>query len=159
MTPTQKKNARDVATSWLAGSVRNAINWHYSQFRPFSLIDRSGTGRHVGDCSSHVINVFWNISHDLRVFIDDPSGMKFSGYGNTWSLESWLRKHGKRVTETNGYLVADIALYDGHTVICSTAGTGLTSQWTSHGSERDPRVVKLHYRDDLVGVWRHPALL
>jgi hypothetical protein len=50
-------------------------------------------------------------------------------------------------------------MYDGHTAICSKAGSASVSEWTSHGSEGGPKVVRLHYRDDIAGVWRHPALL
>jgi hypothetical protein len=159
LTPTQKKKVRTSISVYCAAAVSNEAKIHYSQRRPFPLVDMIGYGWHTLDCSGFVVNCFWNAHHDLKVYISDPSGQKYSGWGNTWSMESWLREHGKRVTEPNGYLVGDIAMYDGHTTICSKAGSAKVSDWTSHGSEGGPDRRKLYYRDDLRGVWRHPALL
>jgi hypothetical protein len=159
LTPTQKKNVRISITKYCWQAVENERRIHYSQRRPFPLVDVIGAGNHTLDCSGFVINCFWNASHDLKIYLADPSGFKFSGWGSTYTLEPWLRKHGKRVTETNGYLVGDIAMYQGHTTICSAAGSEKTSAWTSHGTESGPVRVPLGYRNDLVGVWRHPALL
>ena len=159
MKPTLKKKVRASISGYCKQAVGNEPRIHYAQTRPFPLVDTIGVGWHTLDCSGFVVNCFWNASHDLKVYVADPSGMKFSGYGNTWTMETWLRKNGKKVTEANGYLVGDIVMYDGHTAICSKAGTAGTSEWTSHGSEGGPRVVKLGYRDDIQGVWRHPAFL
>ena len=157
--PTQKEKFRKVVSTYCANARANEDRIHYSQRRPFPFVDVIGVGWHTLDCSGFVINCFWNGQHDLELYIADPSGQRYSGYGNTWTMESWLRKHGKRVTEANGYLVGDIAMYDGHTTICSKKGTAMTSEWTSHGSEGGPDKRKLDYRGDLVGVWRHPRLL
>jgi hypothetical protein len=163
MTPAQKKKTRNSISSNCAYAVANEPRIHYSQQRPFPLIDQIGVGWHTLDCSGWVINNFWNASHDLKLYIADPSGMKFSGWGNTWTIESWLREHGKRVVEANGYLVGDIVRWGqgehSHTAICSKSGSARTADWTSHGREGGPNYVKLGYRSDLVGVWRHPALL
>jgi hypothetical protein len=159
LSPTEKKKVRASVSRYCHEAVYNEPRIHYSQQRPFPFIDTIGTGWHTLDCSGFVVNCFWNASHDLKVYLEDPSGMRNSGYGNTWTMESWLRHHGKRVVEANGYLVGDIVMYDGHTAICSKAGSGSVSEWTSHGSEGGPKVVKLHYRDDVQGVWRHPRLL
>lgn len=157
--PTQKKKARLIVSSYCRDAVRNEPKIHYSQKRPGEFVDMIGVGWHTLDCSMFVINVFWNIGHDLKLYVEDPSGQRNSGFGNTWTMEAWLRKHGKPVHEVNGYLVGDIAMYDGHTAVCSKTGSEKTSEWTSHGSEGGPKVVKLRYRDDLVGVWRHPFFL
>lgn len=149
---------RESISAYCKAAVSNEPRIHYSQYRPFPFIDTIGTGWHTLDCSGFVVNCFWNAHHDLKMYLADPSGMKMSGWGNTWSMETWLRANGKRVTETNGYLVGDIVLYDGHTAICSKAGSATVSQWTSHGSEGGPKVVKLRYRTDIQGVWRHPQL-
>jgi hypothetical protein len=158
MSPTKKKKIRESIRIYCKQAVSNEPHIHYSQARPFPLIDLIGVGWHTLDCSGFVINCFWNAGHDLKVYLEDPSGQKYSGWGNTSTLDTWLRKHGKRVVEANGYLVGDIVLYDGHTAICSRAGSATGSDWTSHGSEAGPRVVKLNYRDDIVGCWRHPEL-
>lgn len=157
-TPTQKKKIRASIANYCGRAVANEPRVHYSQQRPFRFYDDPGHGYVVLDCSGFVVNCFWNASHDLNLYLADPSGQRNSGYGNTWTMEHWLREHGKRVT-TQPYLVGDVAMFPGHTMICSTRGTAATSKWTSHGSEGGPDVRQLNYRDDLVGVWRHPALL
>ncbi len=159
LTPTQKKHTRESIAAYCSSARGNEPRIHYSQMRPFAFVDAIGVGWHTLDCSGFVVNCFWNASHDLRVYIADPSGQRMSGYGNTWTMEAWLRDHGKRVGEVNGYLVGDIAMFDGHTMICSRDGSAQASAWTSHGTEGGPNLRALHYRGDLVGVWRHPALL
>lgn len=158
MTPTQKKKIRASIASYCAAARRNEPRIHYSQRRPFAFVDVIGVGWHTLDCSGYVVNVFWNAGHDLAVYLADPSGQRYSGWGNTWTMEAWLRGHGEPVT-TQPFLVGDVAMYDGHTTVCSRRGNQNTSRWTSHGTEAGPVEVKLRYRSDLVGVWRHPALL
>lgn len=158
MTPTEKKKIRESISGYCQAAVRNEPRIHYSQARPFPFVDQPGAGWHTLDCSGYVINCFWNAGHDLKVYLEDPSGQRNSGYGNTWTMEAWLRKNGKRVVEANGYLVGDIAMYDGHTAVCSKAGSASAAEFTSHGSEGGPKVVRLNYRPDLVGCWRHPSL-
>lgn len=159
LSPTQKKKIRSNMSGYCALAVGNERNIHYSQQRPFRFYDNIGIGNIVLDCSGYIINCFWNAGHDVQVYLADPGGFKFSGWGYTGSMETWLRAHGKRVTEVNGFLVGDIVMYDGHTAICSKAGSAKTAVWTSHGSEGGPVTRELHYRDDLVGCWRHPSLL
>ncbi len=158
LSPTVKKKVRASIVGYCAAAVRNEPKINYSQMRPFSLVDQIGTGWHVLDCSGFVINNYWNAQHDVAVYITDPSGEMYSGWGNTWTMLSWLKVYGKKLT-TQGLLVGDIAMYDGHTTICSKAGSARSADFTSHGSESGPDVVKVNYRGDLVGVWRHPALL
>ena len=159
LTPTQKKKVRESISAYCRQAVANEPRVHYSQQRPFRFYDSMGGGYVVADCSSFVVNCFWNACHDLKIYIADPSGQRNSGWGNTWTMETWLREHGRRVTEVNGFLVGDIAMFDGHTMICSVRGTAKASWWTSHGSEGGPDLRKLNYRPDLRGVWRHPSLL
>lgn len=159
LSPTQKKKVRESIAAYCKQAVSNEPRIHYSQQRPFRFYDTVGGGYVVLDCSGFVINCFWNAGHDVKVYIADPSGQRNSGYGNTWTMETWLRSNGKRVTEVNGFLVGDIAMFNGHTMICSTKGSATASAWTSHGSEGGPDLRKLKYRGDLVGVWRHSALL
>ena len=159
MTPTEKTHVRASISAYCKAAVANEPRIHYSQARPFPLVDTIGTGWHTLDCSGFVICNFWNAMHDLKIFLHDPSDQKYSGYGNTWTLETWLGAHGKRVTEPNGYLVGDVALWNGHTAICSKAGNATAADWTSHGSEGGPRIVKLGYRPGPVHCYRHPGLL
>lgn len=158
LSPTQKLKARRSITAYCLAARNNEDAIHYSQRRPFHFVDQIGTGYHVLDCSGFVVNCLWNAHHDLAYYIPDPSGQKYSGWGNTWTMESWLRAHGKRVT-TQPYLPGDIAMFDGHTMICHKKGSVATSDWTSHGWEGGPELRKLDYRADLVGVWRHPSFL
>ncbi len=157
-TPTEKLHLRSSIAGNCGKATANEPNVHYSQQRPFRFYDNIGVGYVVLDCSGFVIICFWNASHDLKLYVEDPSGQKYSGYGNTWTMEAWLKEHGKHVTEVNGYLVGDIAMYDGHTTICSRDGNAITSVWTSHGQESGPEPRKLHYRAG-ARVYRHPALL
>lgn len=163
LSPTQKKKIRQSMAVYCAAARNNEPNIHYSQQRPFRYYDQIGTGWVVLDCSGFVGNVFWNAMHDTNIFLHDVCDYRYTGIGNTWSIEAYLRKNGKRVVEDNGYLVGDVARWGqgnhAHTAVCSKAGSAKTSQWTSHGRESGPNLVTLYYRDDLVGVWRHPALL
>ncbi len=162
-TPTQKQRWRAAAVAECKAAVSNEPNIHYSQQRPFRYYSHIGTGFVVLDCSGFVGNVFWAMMHTTGVFLHDVCDFRYTGIGNTSSIESYLRRNGKFVSEKNGYLVADVARWGegnhAHTAICSKAGTAKTAQWTSHGREAGPNLVNLHYRPDLVGVWRHPALL
>lgn len=158
-TPTQKKNARADIVAYTAAAQANELAWHYSQQRPYMIVPNPRASRIVGDCSAYVANVFRHASHAASVRLADPLGYDYDGWGNTWTEETWLRAHGKHVTEANGFLVGDIAVYRGHTTVCRKAGSATTSQWSSFGSETGPKPEPLHYRDDLIGVWRHPGLL
>ncbi len=162
-TPTEKKKIRATIPPYCARAVSNEVRIHYSQTRPFRYYNDLGQGSATLDCSGFVGNVFWNAMHDTGIFIHDPLDERYTGEGYTGTLEAYLRAHGKRVVEANGFLVGDIARWGqghhAHTALCSRAGSGSASQWTSHGREGGPNVIGLHYRDDLVGVWRHPALL
>jgi hypothetical protein len=158
LSPTNKKKVRDSISAYCKAAVSNEPRVHYSQARPFRFYDNIGIGNVVLDCSGFVINCYWNAGHDVKVYLADPGGQRYSGWGYTGSMESWLRANGKRVTEPNGYLVGDIALWDGHTAICSKAGSATAADWTSHGSEGGPKVVKLGYRPGPVRCYRHSAL-
>jgi hypothetical protein len=162
LTPTLKKKVRSSITLYCQAAVANEPHISYSQQRPFRYYDQIGRGYVVLDCSGFIGNCMWNASHDVGVYIHDPLDYRYTGYGWTGSLEAYLRAHGRRVVEANGFLVGDIARWGegnhAHTAICSKAGSAATSWFTSHGREAGPNWCKLGYRNDLVGVWRHPAL-
>ncbi len=163
LSPTQKKKVRASIASYCQQAVANEPHIAYSQQRPFRYYDNIGRGFVVLDCSGFVGNVMWNAQHDCKVYIHDVLDYRYTGYGWTGSLEAYLRAHGRRVIEANGYLVGDIARWGqgnrAHTAICSKKGSAVTADWTSHGRESGPNLCKLRYRDDLVGVWRAPELL
>ena len=163
LTPTQKKDVRESIAVYCAAAVANEPNIHYSRQRPFRYYDHIGVGFVVLDCSGFVGNVFWNAMHDTHVYLHDVCDYRYTGYGNTSSIEAFLRRQGKRVTEANGYLVGDVARWGvgnhAHTAVCSKAGSASAAVFTSHGREAGPNPVKLGYRSDLIGTWRHPALV
>lgn len=163
LTPTQKKKVRAHISKYCGTAELYQWRWHYSQQRPFRYVNDPASAYVVADCSGYVSIVFHDCMHDLGIYIADPLGMKYIGLGYTGTLEHYLRTHGRRVVEMNGYLVGDIARWGtgsrAHTAVCRKAGTAKTSVWSSFGSESGPQPVALGYRTDLVGVWRHPALL
>lgn len=156
--PTNKKAARAAIASFTARAQACELHWHYSQQRPYMIVNDPTADRIVGDCSAYVANVIRHADRTTAIVLADPLGYHFDGWGNTWTEEAWLRAHAKRLT-SQPYLVGDIAVYRGHTTICRKAGTAATSRWSSFGSETGPKDESLHYRDDLIGVWRHPGLL
>lgn len=163
MTPTEKERFRAAVTAYCAEARVNEVSVSYSQQRPFPYYPHIGVGVSTLDCSGFVGNVFAAAMHRAGVWISDPLSEHYTGFGYTGTLETFLRREGKVVTEVNGYLVGDITRYgwgnQAHTTVCSKSGSARDSRWTSHGSEAGPIQVRLSYRPDLVGVWRHPGLL
>ncbi len=163
LSPTQKSKVRKSIVAWGYALIKNADRVHYTQARRFFYYDNPSSGNIELDCSGTVGNEFWNAMHDTGIYLADPLGFRYTGFGNTTSMEAWLRQYGKPVTEVNGYLVGDITRYGqgdhAHTTVCIKAGSAKTSRWLSNGSEGGPYEVTLGYRGDLVGVWRHPFLL
>ncbi len=162
-TPTQKQKIRASIPLYCGAAFKNEVRIHYTQQRPFRYYDDIGRGAVNLDCSGFVGNVFWNAMHDTHIYIHDPLNERYTGYGYTGTLEAYLRQHGKQVHEVNGFLVGDIVRWGqgqhAHTAVCFKAGSEAVSRWASHGREAGPVSVQLDYRNDLVGVWRHPVLL
>jgi hypothetical protein len=105
---------------------------------------------------------FWWAGHVSGHPVTDPLGMHYSGWGNTDSCYATLKAHHAPLDK---YLVGDVALYlqgaywHHHVTVCVQEGTSSSARFSSNGSEWDPRPTLLHYRSDLTGVYRHPALL
>lgn len=73
----------------------------------------------------------------------DPNGTGYDGSGNTESL----RPRGKKVGRPE---VGDLVHYSGHVAIF--IGDGKVA---SFGSEPGPRVLNVHYRNDILGYYRY----
>jgi hypothetical protein len=73
-----------------------------------------------------------------------------------------MREYGTPVPRSHKLLVGDIARFGqgghSHMALVRSAGSWATAILSSHGSEGGPYGLHINYRDDLVGVWRHPAL-
>lgn len=162
LTPTQKKKARWQISRFCLVAEKYRDLWHYSQARPFTGFGVPASYTHHNDCSGYVSLVFYSAQHEAQVGIADPLGAHYSGTGNTDTCYAFLKAHH---APPDKYRVGDIALYlervyeHHHVVVCRTGGTAETAVWSSMGGEADPTGVKLHYRHDLTGVYRHPALL
>lgn len=127
--------------------------WHYTQRRPYTGLGVDPERNHENDCSSYVMLVYWWARSKTGLFVPDPSGYRYSGYGNTWDN---LDGH-SRITSGN-YLVGDLAHYDGHVTLCRKPGNASQSVWSSFGQESGPEPLPLYYRGDFLKVVR-PALL
>jgi hypothetical protein len=144
---------RAAMTAFMLSAEMHEEVWHYTQARPFTGVGASPESSHFNDCSSYVILVYHAAWQATGIFIPDPSGYRYTGYGNTWDN---LDGH-ERITSGN-YLVGDLAHYDGHVTICKKGGSATTSEWSSFGTESGPREEPLYYRPDFIKVVR-PRLL
>lgn len=164
LTPTQKKKFRAALTAYCLKAEAAQVRWNYSQQRPFHGFGVPPGDRHVNDCSGYDALAFYAAMKAAGVWVEDPLGEDWTGYGNTGSQFEWLRTHGKPAPPDK-YLVGDMPIYGWtyntvHTSVCRKAGTALTAIFSSNGNERAPQPTKLNYHPDpVVGVYRHPALL
>lgn len=162
-TPTVKKLIRAAIAAFCYCAELHEWLWHYTQARPFQGFGRKCDEPHAGDCSSYISLVFNFAMHKVGAYLADPLGFNYSGWGWTGSLITWLIRYGSRAP-VGKYLVGDIAIYGEssarteHTTVCRKAGTTATAIFSSFGKEAGPVRTKLHYRPDLIGVWRHPGL-
>lgn len=164
LTPTQKSKVRAAISSYCVKAEANQLHWHYAQSRPFHYVQDPASHHVVADCSAYVSMVMHAAMNTTRIWLADPLGMHYSGWGYTGTEVEWLDAHGKHAP-SDKYLVGDLVVYGhnrsgSHTAICRRAGTSATSVWSSNGSEISPNPVRLNYHPDpIVGVWRHPAFL
>jgi hypothetical protein len=162
LTPTQKKRFREELASYCNIAEQYENRWHYSQRRPYTGLGAAPQTWHTDDCSSYVALAFYWAMHHTQTLVSDPLGMKYSGWGYTGTALNYLKAHKAPVGK---YLRGDIAIYGEpwdtvHMTVCTQAGTGTSSRWSSHGSEGGPDERTLHYHPStLTGVYRHPALL
>jgi hypothetical protein len=142
-------STNDVATKlaeYLRVSIENEPKWHYRQYRPMIL----GVPPNVeqdADCSSQATQAYYFAG------APDPNHEAFSGYGYTGTLIN-----NPQVSEP--FEIGDLGIYGpsrgatSHVVTCFQDGNSSTAIWCSHGSERAPYPVRLHYRSDLLTVVR-----
>lgn len=144
---------RKAITDFCKRAQENEKLWHYDQQRPYTGLGVIPEREHVNDCSSYVILTYWWARTVANILIPDPSGYRYTGFGNTWDD---LDGH-PRVTSGN-YLVGDLAHYDGHVTICYQGGGWESSDWSSFGWEGGPQSQELYYRPDFLKVVRPPLL-
>ncbi len=161
LTPNEKKEFRAEIVSYTKLAEQYESRWHYTQARPYTGLGKAPQTFHQDDCSSYCALVFYWAAHHTATSVSDPLNYHYSGYGNTQSAYEYLRAH---TAPKDKYRIGDMALYGfpantEHMTVCRVAGTGASSKWSSFGQEAGPLVTTLHYRPDLIGVYRHPALL
>ena len=159
--PDAKKAFRTELAEYCRLAERHEARWHYSQRRPYTGLGDAPQTYHVNDCSGYVALVFHWAGRHTGHSVHDPLDENYSGWGYTGSSYPYLNDHR---APADKYRIGDVAFYGSssnttHMTVCRKAGTGETSLWSSFGQEAGPMAVKLRYRRDLVGAYRHPALL
>lgn len=158
--PNDKKLLRTVIASYCRKAEEHQLVWNYTMHRPFGGFMDPPDHDHANDCSGYVSLAFNWAMHWAKVYVADPLGHHYSGWGNTSSLFDFLKDY---PAPENKYLIGDVALYDlgthsAHTTICRKAGTVRTAIFSSNGNESAPQPRALDYRSGLVGPFRHPQL-
>ena len=160
LTPTQKEAARFLIRRYLERCEENRGTKHYNQARAMTHLGKSPSREWTCDCSGIATSCFrWADLH-TKFKVNDPNGTKFNynGYGYTGTLLANNIK--RRVPLDRKFWIGDLALYGPslsdtrHVCICRKIGDVNKAIWTSHGSERGPYSVYLHYRSDLLCVVR-----
>jgi len=163
LSPNDKKEFRSELAAYCRLAEANEARWHYSQHRPFGgYAPVAPQSYHWADCSAYAGSLvwYWAMKH-TGVFVSDGLGCKYSGYGNTSTALAFFKDHH---APQDKFRVGDVAIYGTasdteHMTVCRKAGTASTAVFSSFGQEAGPLATELHYRGDLVGVYRHPALL
>lgn len=170
LTPTQKKKVRDAMVVYCTRAEQYRLNRGYSQRRPVLGYGLPASAVQLDDCSGFVSKVWYKGMQVTGIHLADPlhSGADFSGWGNTETMQAYL----KHEAPLDKYRIGDLALWGpndwdtSHTAICRKAGTRSTALFTSHGHQSwrfsddapEPITIK-HFHEHLIGVYRHPALL
>jgi hypothetical protein len=166
--PNAKKRVRLAIADFCARAEASRLKWHYTQARRFGGFGVKPEEHHANDCSGYVSLAFNWAMMTTGVFLDDPLGEHYTGWGYTGTLYEFLKAH---PAPEDKYLVGDIAIFGTpshtvHTSICRKAGTEKTAIFSSNGHESwsfgsdAPNQTTLEgSHQHLVGVFRHPALL
>jgi hypothetical protein len=162
MTPTEKKATRATMADYLRRSEKARSIIHYSQTRPYHGLGVPPETGFTADCSSYVTLACYWAADQSDTPLTDPNGRNYDHYGFTGTLYAENKNH--PVPNGHKYLIGDMAIYGPayatrHVVICRTAGYAADAVWSSHGSEAGPLPVRVHYRNDLLGVFRPASLL
>lgn len=162
LTPTEKKKVRKLMQDYLLACERYESSKHYSQHRPMTHLGLPATATWEADCSGYATGTFYRAKQLLKLPIEDPNGLGFSGWGYTGTLLSHNFHH--RIPLDRYFYVGDMGLYGPasstrHVVICRKPGRIGQAVWSSFGSERGPNAVMLTYRHDLLCVVRAWSLL
>jgi hypothetical protein len=168
MTPKDKGLWRAAAASYMVQAEAYRMNRGYSQRRRVLGYGLSPKADQLDDCSGFVDKVvFWANGHTPKgVHVESPLGFRFSGWGNTESMQEYLDYEAAGMIQ-----VGDIALWGRnewdttHTAICRKRGTLKTAIFTSHGHQSwrfhddAPEPVTLpNFPQHLIGVFRMPEL-
>jgi len=162
LTPTAKKDFRFQLKRFCLVAQKYESHWAYSQQRRFDGFGVAPSDWHHNDCSGYVCLGFHFAGRLSGHGVHDPLDEGYSGWGNTTTAYAYLKAH---VAPAGKYRIGDVAMFlerefrHHHMMVCITGGTDYSSVWSSHGRTAGPEAVKLHYRSDLTGVYRHPALL
>ncbi len=170
LTPTQKSAVRKQIADFCARAEANRLKWNYAQIRPYSGIGVPPELHHVDDCSAYVALAFNWAMHKTGLYLADPLNEHYSGLGYTGTQLAFLAPHQAPVDR---YLIGDMPIFGTlantvHTSICRKAGTSKTAIFSSNGHENwifnldAPEPISLDSekaQQNLVGVYRHPALL
>ena len=161
LSPNAKLHFREQVADFCLAAESYESRWHYSQRRPYSGLGVGPANWHTDDCSSYCDLVFWWAGHYSGHPVSAPLGYHYSGYGNTQSAYDYLKAHS---APEDKYRIGDMAIYGTswltkHMTVCRKEGDRSKAVWSSFGREQGPEPHDLHYRSDLVGVYRHSALL
>jgi hypothetical protein len=161
LSPNAKRDFREQIADFCSTAEAYEVRWSYSQRRPYSGLGVGPANWHTNDCSSYCDLVFWWAGHYSKHPVAAPLGYHYSGYGNTQSAYNFLKAHNAPVDK---YRIGDLAIYGTpsltkHMTVCRREGDRSQAVWSSFGRQEGPEPHALHYRSDLVGVYRHPALL
>lgn len=150
------KAVRASLAEYLRQMVYYNASWRYVQQRPMKSIGVPPSYGGSDDCSSLPVAGCYYARTKTGIFVPDPTGYAYRGYGNSVTLyvHNMSRKLGLSAT----FEVGDIACYGpqamSHITQCRQRGTKDTSIWTSHGSSAGPNDCRLLYRGDLYAVVR-----
>lgn len=170
LTPTQKGALRRDGADFCVRAEVAREKWAYREIRRYTGIGVAPEEEHEDDCSAYVALDFNWAMHRTGIYIADPLNEHYSGIGNTQTAYEFLKAHEAPVGK---YLVLDVAIFGtaSHTVhmsVCRKAGTAKSAVFSSNGHQSwifdsdAPEPISLEHekaKQNLVGVYRHPALL